>query len=93
VFSQAGGQRRVPAPVQVHAEECHVVGHVEVPEPLVELDAIVNRHAIVGEVDVLQAQVPMAVHEVAPGPPVVEKGRVLVVKAVGIVLKCPKSRA
>ena len=74
-----------PVQVQVHRQEGNVVGDVEVAKVLVELNAVVDADVVVGEVDVFEAQVAVAVHDEAPGPAAVEEGRVLVEEPVGVV--------
>ncbi len=61
--------------VQVHRQEGHIVGDVEHPKPLVELDAVEYRHPLVGDVGMIEPQVAVSFnHTAASAAAVKERG-------------------
>ena len=62
----------MPQAVQVHHQEGHVQGRVAISEAFVEFDAVDDLHAVM-KIDVVGAQVPVAVPDPAGAHAVAEQ--------------------
>src|SRR5581483_1871033 len=69
------GRLGVAQPFEVHGQEGHVGQHVDVAQPVVELDAVEDAGAVVEAEDVLGLEVAVAVAHRAGGDAVVEQRR------------------
>jgi hypothetical protein len=47
--------------VEIHGQKSDIVGNVDVTEPVVKFDTIVDRHRCRGDMNVLQMQIPVTI--------------------------------
>jgi hypothetical protein len=70
---ERSGRRHGAEVLDVHGQESGVVQHVDVAQPIVELDAVEHAGAVVEAEDVVGEQVRVPVDDVPGGDPIVEQ--------------------